>query len=535
MKPLGNRLISGLLALVALLSAGLILLSTVRGPGIGGDATVYLASARNLIHGPGLGMPDPDGTFRYLSYYPPLFPLSLSVVGLAGIDLVSGARWLNALLFGLMVWLTGFTLGRAARSPLTGLFAAIVLAFSPMAIPAFSWAMTEPLANFLGFLGLAYLLWGLERASRWSYMAVSAVLCGLSIITRYGSLPFLAAGAAGILVLGDLRFTKRLGRAAAYLIIGLVPVLIWETWDYLHSSSLASRILAGGGPGFITALGSFWSDLRLVILGWLAPQSWLDTFLHSGLLQSVLTLFLLALLIVWAVWALRRQRKQPADSLWRLFILLVIFSALYLGFILVTYLGVSPTIDVNQRILLPMHISLIWMAAALGGMTLRKMENARRIGIMMTVAAVLLSGWYASRSVRIVQQNYQEGLGYYNITWQNSQTIQQVNLLPAETILVSNDPTAIYFLTGRLAYTLAEPRQTGPAATFTRYGDGDLTNDRAQRVFKEDGAALVLFGSIIDDLQPLYGERTQERLQALVQGLRTAYTGNDGWIYYYAR
>jgi len=126
-----------LLALVALLSAGLILLSTVRGPGIGGDATVYLASARNLIHGPGLGMPDPDGTFRYLSYYPPLFPLSLSVVGLAGIYLVSGARWLNALLFGLMVWLTGFTLGRAARSPLTGLFAAIVLAFSPMAIPAF--------------------------------------------------------------------------------------------------------------------------------------------------------------------------------------------------------------------------------------------------------------------------------------------------------------------------------------------------------------------------------------------------------------
>ena len=525
-----------LLVLAALLSAGLILVSTVRGPGVGGDATVYLASARNLIHGPGLGMPDPDGTFRYLSYYPPLFPLSLSVFGLAGIDLASGARWLNALLFGLMVWLTGYTLGRAARSPLTGLLAAIVLALSPVAIPAFSWAMTEPLANFLGFLGLACLLWGLERASHWSYLAVSAVLCGLSIITRYGSLPFLAAGTAGVLVLDELRFAKRLRRAAAYLGIGLAPVIIWETWDYLHSSSLASRSLAGGGPGLITGLASFWSDLRQVILGWLAPASWLDTFLHSGLLQSVLTIFLAAVLIVWAVWALRSHRSQPGEaSSWRLFILLAIFFVLYLGFILVTYLGVSPTIDVNQRILLPMYISLIWMAATLGGMTFQKMENARRIGIVLTAAAVLLCVWYASRSVRIVQQNYQEGLGYYNVTWQNSQTIQHVKLLPAETILVSNDPTAIYYLTGHFAYTLAEPRQAKPDTTFTRYGDGDLSNDRAQRVFKENGAALVLFGSIIDDMQPLYGERTQERLQALVKGLRTSYTGDDGWIYYYQR
>ena len=140
----------------------MILASTARGTGVGGDATVYLASARNLIDGRGLGMPDPDGTFRYLSYYPPLFPLSLGAIGIFGAGLTEAARWLNALLFALLVWLTGFTLARAGRSPLTGLLAALALAVSPIAIPPFSWAMSEPLANFLGFMGLACLLWGLE-------------------------------------------------------------------------------------------------------------------------------------------------------------------------------------------------------------------------------------------------------------------------------------------------------------------------------------------------------------------------------------
>jgi hypothetical protein len=523
---------SGLLAAAALFAAALILVSTRRGPGVGGDATVYLTTARNLIHGAGLGMLDPDGTFRFLSYYPPLFPLSLSVLGLAGIDLAAGARWLNALLFGLTVWLTGYTLGRATRSPLTGLLAATALALSPVAIPQFSWAMSEPLANFLGFLGLACLLWSLESGRRWGTLALSALLCGASIITRYASLPFLAAGALGIVVLADGRFWRRAGRAAAYLGIGLVPVLVWELWDFGHSASLASRSL-GGGMGLGAALASFWSDLCGVILGWFAPQSWLDTFLHSGLLQCGLTLALAVAGIVWAVWALRRRSKPAGDATMRLFALAAIFFAVYLGFILVTYVAVSPTIDVNQRILLPLHIAAIWMAAALAGLTLQKAVNARRVGIGFTIVAVLVCGWFASRSVRIVQQNYTDGLGYYAVSWQNSPTIQQVKALPADTILVSNDPTAIYFLAGRPAYTLAELRQVSPAAIFNRYGDGDLSSDPAQRVFKEKGAALVLFTSINDDLLPLYGDRAAQRLQALVQGLRTAYSGADGWIYYY--
>jgi hypothetical protein len=526
-------MIKVLLVAVAVFAAALILVSTWRGPGVGGDATVYLTTANNLLHGAGLGMLNPDGTFSYLSYYPPLFPLSLSALGLTGIDLPAAARWLNAVLFGLMAWLTGYTLGRATPSQMIGVLAAAVLALSPAAIPQFSWAMSEPLANFLGFLGLACLLWNLEGDGRFGGLALSAVLCGDSIITRYASLPFLAAGALGIILLAEGRFWRKVGRAAAYTGIGLIPLVVWEAWDYSRSSSLASRTL-GGGLGLREALTSFWAGLRNVILGWFAPQSWLDTFLHSGLLQSLLTLALAAGVILWAAWALLRRREpQAGKPAVRLFALSAVFFAVYLVFLLVTYLGITPVIDINQRILLPLYIAALWMAAALAGLTLQKVENKRAIEITLTILAVVACGWFASRSFRIVQQNYTDGLGYYAVSWQNSPTIQQVKALPADTPLVSNDPTAIYFLVGRPAYTLAELRQVSPSGAFTGYGDGNLTNDPAQQAFRQKGAALVLFTSVNDELQALYGDRAAERLEALVQGLDLAYTGTDGWIYYY--
>ncbi len=535
MKTAGGRVSSWLLFGVALLAGGLILLSTVRGPGVGGDATVYLASARSLVDGRGLGMPNPDGTFGYLSYYPPLFPLSLSALGAVGASLVGAARWLNALLFAVSVWLTGFTLGCSGRSPLTGLLAAAALAVSPIAIPPFSWAMSEPLANFLGFLGLAGLLWGLEDGEKRAWLAASALLCGLSIVTRYASLPFLVVGVLGIGVLGNGKFIRRAVKALVYLVIGMIPWVIWEVWDYSHSTSLGSRSLAPASAGLVSSLGSFWQGLRQVFLGWLVPESWLSSFLRSGALQTILALAGLALLAAWAFIVLRQRLKagQPLASLERLFILMALFFAAYTGFILASYLFVYPTIDVSQRIMLPLHIALIWMVAALAKMSLNAWKLPRRAGLVVGIIALLLCGWFASRSLRIVQQNVQLGLGYNSIAWQTSPVIAQVKKLPSNTILISNENTAIYFLTGRLAYLLTETRQAQAQTTAYRYGDGDPAADPAQRLFKENGAALVLFRSIADELQPLYGDQAQQRLQELVQGLETAYTGSDGWIYYY--
>ena len=535
MSRLLNRYALILLWLVAFLGVGLVLVSTARGPGVGGDATVYIFSARSLNNGIGLGMPGPDGAFQSLSYYPPLFPLSLSVLGIFGVDLAAGARWLNALLFGLLVGLTGFSLWRAGRSPLAGLLAALVLAVSPVAIPPYSWAMSEPLANFLGFLGLACLLIYFEKNAGWNLLIISALLVGLSTITRYAGLPFVAAGAVGIILLGIGTYKRRLGEAGFYFVVGLVPAVIWEAWDYLHSASLASRSLEQGSAGLISGLSSFWQSLRLVFLGWIFPDSWLTSFLRSGLLQTLLSLAGIAVVLVWGILILRRQAWQSEPGLFRLVCMMGLFIVIYTGFILATYLFVFPVIDVNQRIMLPLHIAFIWGIAGLGVLTLRIAGGAvrARFAVGAVIAALAVSGWYASRSARIVLQNYHDGLGYYSVAWQSSLTIQQVRQLPKDTLIVSNEVTAIYFLAGRPAYNFAELRQPQPVANFYRYGDGPLTNDPAQAIFRQNGAALVLFSNFSDDMVSLYGPRTQERIQSLVGGLRIAFSGSDGRIYFY--
>ena len=96
-----------LIELAALLSVVLLAISTRWGPGVAGDATIYITSARSLVEGHGLGLPGPQGEFRLLPYFPPFFSLVLGLFGFLRIDMVEGARWLNILCFAALIYLAG--------------------------------------------------------------------------------------------------------------------------------------------------------------------------------------------------------------------------------------------------------------------------------------------------------------------------------------------------------------------------------------------------------------------------------------------
>ena len=60
--------------------AGALLLwvSMSQSVGIGGDAVIYLESARNFAAGHRIGLIQPDGTFRLIPYFPPFYPIVLA-------------------------------------------------------------------------------------------------------------------------------------------------------------------------------------------------------------------------------------------------------------------------------------------------------------------------------------------------------------------------------------------------------------------------------------------------------------------------
>ena len=93
-----------LAVIIAILGLIAILYTTHWGPWIKSDSTGYIAVARNLLNGHGLGLIRASGEFVYTAHVPPAYMLLLAMWGWANVDPVIGARITNAILFAVTLW-----------------------------------------------------------------------------------------------------------------------------------------------------------------------------------------------------------------------------------------------------------------------------------------------------------------------------------------------------------------------------------------------------------------------------------------------
>jgi len=123
------------------------------GPGVSPDSIGYIAAARSLAEGRG-----------YLNYdgspftlWPPLFPTILAVGASFGIDLLQFARFFNALIFGLTIFIIGQLSSRLFDSHLLRAVAtgSALLSFPLLKMSVMVW--TEPLFILLVLVFLAQL------------------------------------------------------------------------------------------------------------------------------------------------------------------------------------------------------------------------------------------------------------------------------------------------------------------------------------------------------------------------------------------
>jgi len=201
----------------------------------------------------------------------------------------------------------------------------------------------------------------------------------------------------------------------------------------------------------------------------------------------------------------------------------------YAAVIVLSYLFVFPPPHLSDRILSPLHwggmfllVSMIFLLAS----------NGPRWIIVVSGGILLVSLIYYGQHSRLAAMTYhRDGLGYSGAYWQSSDLIAAARRIPATTPLVTNELTAILFLLHRPAYVVQEIYNQKPSDSFTAYGDEP--GDEAQRVFRTERAALLLFNSIYDDFSEIYGERAEERIERLTDGLYLDYQGRDGNIFYY--
>ena len=499
-----------------------------QGVGVGGDATIYITSARNLLAGKGLGLINAAGDFRLIPYFPPFYSLVLAVPGLFTDNLPLAALILNLVLHAGLVFLITYWTISVSDNLFPGLLLGMLLAGSPIIIPAASWAMSEPLAVLLGFAGLILLEKSLVEDQRFAFWA-SAILLGLSFLTRYSSAAFIGAAVLLIFCFEGETWKKRFLRAFGYGLVSVIPMIVWLVIDFTKTSTVASRSMLSGKTAELWA--AFLPKIKHVFVLWILPDSLSATM--PGFLVTFISIFIVLFTVgclAGSVYALRGGTQYPRYA--RMFFLLSAMNLLYLLLIVFVSLNTYPPITINTRMLLPVYIANFWLIYLLFALFGEYNHRLSRTFVFNT-ALFLFTALCCYRGYRIASQNAIDGLGYNSTAWKNSETIAYIREnIPEDKTIVTNEETALLFLLDRRTWPMHEVYVNEPDAEYYAYeSDTAVETDSSRHTFRKGGAYLVVFDSFEDQMADIYRENTRERMDKLFANLNVLFDGDDGTIY----
>lgn len=524
-----------LLLLPTVIGIWILATSMRQGPGVGGDAAIYIASARNLLTGQGLGLINADGTFRLLPYFPPFYPLALAgLIGL-GFSAETSAMLINLSCFGATILLLGWLITKVSRSPAIGMLAGLLLAGSPILIPAYSWAMSEPLSIFL-IVAAFYLLHHSLLTDTFAALVGSAVLAGLSLLTRYSMAAGLLTACLIVLFFWRGNWQKRIASAIIYGLIAAIPIAIWLVIDLTKTNTVASRNLLGNVP-----LGSeitrFFNQLQPLFLQWLLPDSLIPGIPAAvGLVVALAILLIIGISLADSFRALseRKANLEERNQALRLILIYSLFFFLYLLLIMLVSVTTFPPITIGPRMVLPAAVAALVVIAVSVGRFFSRNKLSLKIQWLALAGLMLFAAYSGLRGVRIARQNAIDGLGYNSVGWRNSQTIDYLatHTSPSDA-LVTNEETALLYLLGRPSWPIREVYAREPDPIYYRYIDpiNPEEPDRGRELFHKGEAMLVVFDNFADQMADLYGSAAPERVAALLEGLTPVFNGDDGVIY----
>ena len=210
------------LAALCLLGAGLVLARQIElGVGLGFDSAHYVHLAGQLLAGePLLRL---DG--MAFTNWPPFFSVMLAAASVGVFDPLDVAGPLNATLFGVMVLLCGtFLHRRLAATPLLAWCGCAAIAVSPTLVDHAATALPTQLFSLLIAGALICVA---ERDPGWRRLLLAAACAALACLTRYSGVALLAVVCAMLLGSSELRWPKRVMRAATFAIIAFAPLGLW--------------------------------------------------------------------------------------------------------------------------------------------------------------------------------------------------------------------------------------------------------------------------------------------------------------------
>jgi hypothetical protein len=533
MKRFSNKhLILAVIILLSILGAIIDIYATANGPWGYNDPVEYIATARSLDAGQGLGYVQGHGRFSPIRIHPPFYSLLLAAIGLFKGNLIVASRWLNISAFVACIFMAGWIFYRYSRAPALGIITSALLLTFPNMIWMFSSAYSEPLFILLILSGGLCLVAYLHK-ERFSLLIASAVLIGLIALTRYAGIAMIAAGAVSVLLFTSGKAWVRIRKAILFGLMASLPVLAWLIWTYFSSAhSLGGRNI---GLDWQSLAGQFKTFRGLFIdtVGrWVPFQN--NKLALTYRIRFILAGAGLAGFLALSSWAILRLQKRAGSEDNRsdlpIFIFFGLSTFFYVVVLLLTYLFTRPTIDIDNRMLLPLFVCCVM--TLYGAFALWQAAWSKSWKLVFQILAWLVAAlclvWYIPQTQNKVTL-YHGGDGLTAYHWGRSQIIQAVSALPGNQPVISNDWQLLLLWTGRPIYGIWVSLPAKAPLQTTSYGT--LQSDRAQVVFCSQAAALVVFNDFSSQIKSRLGDIPDDQLQNLFKGLKVYGTYPDGIIY----
>ena len=453
------RLVSFLtLGLLTVIGIFLVLRSTPEGLGLSDDSIAYIAGARSLLAGRGyreawLASNSP------ITHFPPGFSSALALIGLLGLDPFRGARFLNALLFGLSTGLIG-TLGwRMTKSLVAGLVVAALFVLNGSLLQVYTTAMSEPLFIFLSLLAFWMFDLYFERDAHWIWLVLCGIFVGVAYLTRYAGLALLATFLVALFILHD-SWRKRFVGIGIFLASVLPFIIGWTFRNFIVAGNATNRELIWHP---ITA--SNFNTTLYVISQFLIPvEDWRKQLYKTPALFIALTALILLMVLVWVgikVWKYFVAPQQaPRQETISFTTGLYVFG--YIASIIASMLLFDASTKFQLRILAPIFISLLVLLVAFGVWLWKKRRE------LAIVLALFIIGVSIYNQNITVQELSKGGQGFASFVWYDSKAIAYLRTLPRAVIIYTNETGAVYLYTGRSTYSL--PNRFDPVTAQVRSG-----------------------------------------------------------------
>ena len=425
-----------LLAILAIGAMAGLYISTPAGAGLANDSVAYIAGARSILQGTGYSDIWLDSALEPITHYPPLLSISLSALGLAGIDPLRGARILNILLFGANTLLLGLLAKRLTRSSAASLFLAALFMLNASMLRLHVFAMSEPLFLCLSLLSLlVFDQYFTSPAARpkYTWLLLAGLSAGLAILTRYSALALLPTCALVLFLFAaspsarKTPWQNRLLPVGIFLAAAIPPLAAWLIRNKLAAGNATNRTFQYH-PLTAENLQPGLYNLSQFLM---PVETWRQALARSGLLEGLLIASGLGLL-AWLcchTWKIITQPEHTQPAVLTFTNALYIFA--YLGAVLFSMSFFDASTKFQPRILAPLYVSGLLLLVNLAAWLWRTKSQAARLAvILLAVASLTLSAYAEARALADFST---AGQGYASWKWHDSLVMASLRSLPPGT------------------------------------------------------------------------------------------------------